>query len=273
MSPLDPARRFAKEVGSIFENRRHFRPHPPSTGLVVEVGGGHSPYPRADLVIEKYIADDFERAEKVSFSRPIVVGDGQAIPLADKCASYVIASHVLEHATDPVLFASELSRVAGAGYVEVPSRESELTYGWPFHPWLIDLEGETLIFEPRKDAAAPVGQKHHDLFNRSILQQLSFASHRKMWHHAVEWNDSLKVRAPEASIAPASAQFDLNATVAVLESATTLPLTADAARALACPACRGSLNRQGAETLSCASCGASYPVINRVPILLVDATT
>ena len=272
MSPLDPPRRFAKEVGAILENRRHFRPHPPSTGLVVEVGGGHSPYARADLVIEKYIADDFERAEGVSFSRPIVVGDGQAIPLADKCASYVIASHVLEHATDPVLFASELSRISCAGYVEVPSRESELTYGWPFHPWLIDLEGDVLVFEPRKDAAAPIGQQHHDLFNKSILQQIAFASHRKVWHHAVEWEDTLTVRAPDSSTAPASAQFDLAATAAVLESAMTLPLTEEAVRALVCPSCRGPLSNQRDETMRCASCGAAYPIINRVPILLVDAT-
>ena len=272
VSYIDPLRRFSREIASIFGNRRRFRPHTPASGLVVEVGGGHSPYPRADLVIEKYVADDFERADKMSFSRPLVVGDGQRIPLSDGCAAYVIASHVLEHATDPTVFASELSRVARAGYVEVPSRESELTYGWPFHPWLIDLDGDILVFEPRQASVAPLGQIHHTLFRDSILQQLSFASHRQTWHHAVEWVDTLKVRVIDASIAPSSASFELDATIRTLESAATTPLPPEVVHALTCPSCRAGVRPINSTQLKCTSCESVYPIVNQVPILIEGVT-
>ena len=272
VSHIDPLRRFSREVASIFDNRRRFRPHAPSSGLVVEVGGGHSPYPRADLVIEKYVADDFERADKMSFTRPLVVGDGQRIPLSDDCAAYAIASHVLEHATDPTVFASELSRIARAGYIEVPSRESELTYGWPFHPWLIDLDGDTLVFEPRQASVAPLGQMHHTLFRDSILQQLSFASHRQTWHHAVEWVDTLNVRVLDSSTAPSSASFELDATIRALESATTTPLPTEVVRILTCPSCRAWVQSIDSARLKCTSCESLYPIVNQVPILIEGVT-
>ena len=109
---------------------RH-RPRPPGTGLVVEVGGGQRPSARADVVVDKYVEDDFERAggAPLDTSRPLVVADGEALPFDDGSAAYVIAMHVLEHATDPVRFAAELSRVGQAGFVQVPSRAAELTVG------------------------------------------------------------------------------------------------------------------------------------------------
>ena len=39
---------------------------------------------------------------------------------SDKSFDFVIASHVLEHSSDPELFLSELQRVARAGYIETP---------------------------------------------------------------------------------------------------------------------------------------------------------
>src|SRR5690554_3779407 len=108
-----------REVRSLARERRRHRAHPPATGLVVEVGSGDAPHPRSDVVVEKYVADDFERTTHVSFAKPLIVGDGHALPLADGCAAYVIASHVLEHATDPERFAAELSRVGEAGFVQM----------------------------------------------------------------------------------------------------------------------------------------------------------
>jgi uncharacterized protein YbaR (Trm112 family) len=38
---------------------------------------------------------------------------------------------------------------------------------------------------------------------------------------------------------------------------------------LACPACYGSLRHENSH-LICASCGHSYPIIDRIPMLIVD---
>lgn len=92
-------------------------PAPPDTGLVLEVGGGQAPHPRSDVVVEKYVVDDFERpaGALLDLSKPMIVADGERLSFADGSFVYSIASHVLEHATDPVVFAGELRRVSRAG--------------------------------------------------------------------------------------------------------------------------------------------------------------
>ena len=86
--------------------------------------------------MDKYVVDSFERPLGLakSFSKPLVVGDGHQLPFKDQSFAYVIALHVLEHATDPAQFTAEMARVAPAGFVQVPSRESELAFGWPTIP-------------------------------------------------------------------------------------------------------------------------------------------
>lgn len=262
----------AREVAQLNQATRAHRPKPPRRGLVVEVGGGQSPHPRADLVVEKYVADDFERpgGESFSFSKPLIVADGHRLPLATKSAAYVIASHVLEHATDPVEFASELSRVGAAGFVQVPSRESELTYGWPFHSWLIDLVEGVLVFTARRTGEiAPVGALHHELYGSTALARLAFEVRRSTWHHSVEWCGELGVRVAGISSGPEkTASFDLAATIKALESADVPPLPANVVAALACPVCRSPVELN--KSAVCVSCRRDYPVANGVPILIEE---
>jgi hypothetical protein len=51
----------------------------------------------------------------------------------------------------------------------------------------------------------------------------------------------------------------------------TIPLTLNAliAAALACPACYGDLRREDAR-LVCASCRRAYPVVDGIPVLIVE---
>lgn len=250
------------------EARRHVA-RPPYSGLVVEVGGGQAPHPRADVVVEKYVADDFERERgaRLSFAKPLVVGDGHALPLASGSAAYAIAAHVLEHATDPVTFAAELARVARAGFVQVPSREAELAYGWPFHPWLIDRDGDKLLFRARGGLEAPIGEVVHRLHAESPLFALAFQANRSIWHHSVEWVGDLEVEVSGSALAAATATFDLEATAAALEAADVVPLPRAVVAALACPACRGPVVLRTDEAV-CRMCAASYVVIGGVPILV-----
>jgi hypothetical protein len=257
------------ELARIPAERRRHSPKPPASGLVVEVGAGQSPHPRTDLVVDKYVADDYERSGEAAFdfSKPLVVGDGHRLPLRDQTAAYVIAIHVLEHATDPAAFAGELARIAPAGFVQVPSREAEFTFGWPYHPWLIDLRDGRLVFESRGDVVAPVGDFHHRAFAESVLVRLAFAARRSDWHHSLEWRKRLPLEVLGESAAIRTASFDLEATVAVLERVRVPPLTPELRAALACPACHGPLSVDAAAA-SCRNCGRDYPVANNVPVLL-----
>jgi hypothetical protein len=106
----------------------------------------------------------------MSIDRPLVVGDGDALPFADRTFDYVIAMHLLEHATNPVLVASELQCVAAGGFVQVLFREAELTFGWPYHPWLKDRAANGLEFYLRGIAmAAPVEMWFMALFPEGPL--------------------------------------------------------------------------------------------------------
>jgi uncharacterized protein YbaR (Trm112 family) len=277
--------REAAQIGrDLARERRRHRPSPPAPGegLVLDVGGGQAPSPRADLVVDKYIADDFERSanQPLDISRPLIIADAESLPFADKSFAYVVASHVLEHATDPERFAAELSRVANAGYVQVPSRESELAFGWPFHPWLIDLEDGVLVFHGRDNAAAPVGQIFHSAVAQSRLFGLWFSQTRSLWHHSVDWVGELEVRREPGEPQATTADFDVEQTQARIAALSPRGLKGPAASLLAltrCPIDHGTFvglaNRQESDPLVCSVCARAYPVVRTVPLLLAEAAS
>jgi uncharacterized protein YbaR (Trm112 family) len=245
---------------------------------VLEVGGGQSPHPRADVVVDKYVADSLERSgeEELDFSKPLVVADGHRLPFADRSISYSIAIHVLEHATDPARFASELSRVSPAGFVQVPTARSELTFGWAFHPWLIERSDGTLVFTPKGEQRAPYGEFFHESFSASPWLRLWWAAHRSDWFYSVEWRGHLDVEVRGSAEAEQSAVFDVDETVRALEGlagkgAIRAP-TGAVTSALRCPVCLRELELREGEA-SCTSCGRVYPVAAGVPILLEEAAT
>jgi Methyltransferase domain len=128
----------------------------PDDALVLDVGGWGRPLARADWVIdlmpyetrglygrdgageERFTADTWVRRD---------VCDHEPWPFADGQFDFVVCSHTLEDVRDPVRVCEELSRVARAGYVEVPSRLEEQSpmerqpgVGWSHHRWLIDVD-------------------------------------------------------------------------------------------------------------------------------------
>jgi hypothetical protein len=267
----------AELASAVRANRRNAAVHaarPPATGLVLDVGSGQAPHPRADVVVDKYVADDFERGYALELSKPLVVGDGHALPFADGTFAYAVTSHVVEHATDPDLFAAELARVAAAGFVQVPSRQAELTFGWEFHPWLIDREGDTLVFHPRGTAKAPLGQVFHEAMAESRLFGLWFGANRERWHHSIEWSGRLSVRCEGESQAPQTATLDVAETLRVLgelDRGGAVRGPAGAIRAaLRCPADHGTLTWSSGRA-ACEECARDYPVVGTVPVLIAEA--
>ncbi len=65
----------------------------------------------------------------------------------------MVCSHTLEDVRDPLRVCSEMIRVGKAGYIEVPSRLEEQSWGvvgefvgWGHHRWLIDVEPGSIAF-------------------------------------------------------------------------------------------------------------------------------
>lgn len=123
--------------------------------LVLDVGAWGRPFRRADWVLDHMPYDsrglygfDGEEPERFDASRWVQhdICSREPWPFADKLFDFVICSHTLEDVRDPVWVSQELVRVAKAGYVEVPSRLEEQTYGmqgpwvgWGHHHWLVDV--------------------------------------------------------------------------------------------------------------------------------------
>ena len=75
--------------------------------------------------------------------RPLFWADAADMPFADHAFDYVICSHVLEHVPDPPRVIGELTRVAKAGYVEVPEASAAKLQDFPTHLWWCRLDRST----------------------------------------------------------------------------------------------------------------------------------
>jgi Methyltransferase domain len=131
-------------------------------GLVLDVGGWIQPFTRADWVIDLMPYESRGRygtqgagAERFSAETWVQrdICDHEPWPFADDQFDFVTCAHTLEDVRDPIWVCHEMVRVAKAGYVEVPSRLEEHSYGfqgpwvgWGHHRWLIDITGNRMDF-------------------------------------------------------------------------------------------------------------------------------
>jgi hypothetical protein len=140
----------------------------PDSAKVIDVGGGAAAFPRSDYVIDAApfakngFGSDGNIHEKLgvtprySADRWIQTDlcDRRPWPIADKAFDFAICSHLLEDIRDPIWVCSELSRIAKAGYIEVPSRvleqskgiENPRHAGYYHHRWLISRDQDRLEF-------------------------------------------------------------------------------------------------------------------------------
>lgn len=136
--------------------RRRLLERTPAEARVLDVGGWAKPLPRADAVLDLlpyatrglYGAEDDtpERFSAASWVQRDIC-DHEPWPFADGAFDVAVCSHTLEDIRDPVWVCHELSRVARAGYVEVPAPVEELTWGvhgpwvgWTHHHWITERE-------------------------------------------------------------------------------------------------------------------------------------
>jgi Methyltransferase domain len=131
--------------------------------LVLDVGGWASPMARADWVIDLMPYESRglygeppdparERFDSSTWVRRDIC-DREPWPFADQQFDFVVCSHTLEDVRDPVWVCSELVRVGKAGYVEVPSRLEEQSWGvigdyagWSHHRWLVEIADGSVEF-------------------------------------------------------------------------------------------------------------------------------
>ena len=133
--------------------RTRFHIHVKSSDKVLEVGGGHNPHPRSNVVVDKFSDSNYHRSGniKVFKNQTFQEADGENLPFKDNEFDYVICNHVLEHVDNPDRFLKEQSRVAKRGYLETPSFIGEHLIPKISHRWLIlEIDNKVVMVEKEK---------------------------------------------------------------------------------------------------------------------------
>jgi len=95
---------------------------------VLDVGGGHQPFSRADIVADLsfVVAEHRGGNEAVKGeAQQWVEANIEALPFPDQSFDFVYSTHVLEHTVNPERACRELMRVASLGFIEVPRKFTE----------------------------------------------------------------------------------------------------------------------------------------------------
>ena len=262
--------------------------------FVLEIGSGHNPKARSDVLCDKFIADNEQRGGAIVADRPIVEADGQFLPFADSAFDYVICSHVLEHVEDPAQLIAELERVADRGYIETPSEIGERIYGWHYHNWVVNLVDGCLMLR-KNDINSQFGQLFHQLAATDKHWKRFHITHHNLFLVQYEWEGEINYEIlPEhaatldlecsatldALIAPEVNTSGQNRWLPLLKSivprsivARTKSLLAKRNRRhqtktlqdiLVCPHCKGEIIAEE-RRLHCEVCERHYPIIDGIP--------
>lgn len=169
-----------------------------STDKVLEVGGGHNPHPRSNVVVDKFADSNYHRSAdiKVYKNQIFQEADGENLPFKENEFDYVICNHVLEHVDNPDRFMNEQARVAKRGYMETPSLIGEHLIPKKSHRWLIlEIDGKIVMVEKERvgfHTSHDFGDLFLDYFPKhSIGYKILQRTHTDMLTVRYEWKDKL----------------------------------------------------------------------------------
>lgn len=166
------------------------------TDLVLEIGSGHNPYPRSDILVDRELKDDTERQRRsLRVDRPLVIADGQRLPFQDKSFDFVFCAQVLEHAHDPLRFVNELARVGKRGLIVVPSIVRERLFGWPYHRWYFWQDKGRVWFAPKEPGETlPHAALTHRLFEKTLWFRRQISQQERQLNIYYLWKGKPRLR-------------------------------------------------------------------------------
>ena len=166
---------------------------------VLEVGGGHNPHPRSNVIVDKFIDSNYHRSGdiKVRRNQKFMQADGENLPFKDKEFDYVISNQVLEHVDNPAKFLDEQMRVAKRGYLEAPCLFGEYLFPKESHRWLIlEIDRKIVMVEKKnvfRHAAFDISDVFlHYLPGISISYKMLKRNNPRLFNVAIEWDDKFE---------------------------------------------------------------------------------
>jgi SAM-dependent methyltransferase len=169
-----------------------------ATDVVLDIGSGNYPSPRADIVADFFPDETFHRSGRIVEVKPVVVCSVERMPFRRASIDFVICSHVLEHVDSPRRAASELCRVARAGYAETPAYGKDILVGsGHMHRWqVVEFEGTMHFFEySTRQKQAFVTSPVMDIWMSPQAHpwQRFFWERQDLFNAWTVWKDSLSV--------------------------------------------------------------------------------
>jgi len=170
---------------------------------VLDVGGGFSPFDRADVITDLSFSDSSNRNGAEMMFRPdksYVECPAEALPFEDRSFDFAFCAHVLEHVSDPARALREMARVAPRGFLEVPNEVSDYLAGNPTHRWLIRLEDGVLVFRRRDFLDPPLRNfLHARVYGDPEFHDLVHGQYRNLLNIQLAWEGEIPFRVEEAT--------------------------------------------------------------------------
>lgn len=247
------------------------------SGLVLEVGSGHRPYPQSDVLVDKFLDESQRGGQLQTHGRPLIVSDIEKMPFREKAFAYSIASHVVEHVEHPERALRELMRVSSAGYIETPSALMEFVEPHrDYHLWFVKNEQGTLVFIPKKTRSGFKQRVSYRLLEDNFSFRLFYHSNPQLIKTVLEWKETIPFRIEKRPFHPDEYllfvkqgiwQFVRNLLGKVWEELVKKyvhwqrkrhPRPVELEKILICPRCGGELSIQK-HRIVCTSCQGFYP--------------
>lgn len=259
----------------------------PESALVLEVGAGGNPYPRANVLLDAMETTIERNDQQLITDRPLVLGLCEELPFKDKTFDYIIASHVLEHTDDPEKFLTELMRVGKAGYIETPEGWFEKMCPFTYHRLEVSNIGGKLLLKKKPnwkpDEIASLYEEKlsgNVVFSRFLRANPDLNHMRYFWSGEISYEivnhevnaswpyprEILEKKCPAVSVVDRLRNSYLSIR-RWLYSQNHRNRRLNLADFLRCPTCCSEALEVGKTSVRCKQCDATYEVINGVPRL------
>lgn len=267
--------------------RRLYCPVSPQA-LVLEVGSGGNPYARANVLLDAYEVTRERHWAPLVTDRPTVLGFVETLPFRDKVFDFVIASHVLEHSTDPARFLSELQRVAKAGYIETPDAFMERINPYQDHRLEVTVrDGRLMIYKKSAWRADPGLVELYEYrakpwVTQELIPRHPFDFHvRYYWENTIDYSlenptENAGWTPPEVNSGQSVPSFrsklrhSVQGVLRSIVSQQKRNQGIDLITLLRCPSCGCEALSKKAEAVICVGCGCEYPIRHGIPIMTPD---
>lgn len=162
--------------------------------LVLDIGSGGHPYPRADILVDRISGAEHRNNYSLITDRITILSDARKLPFKDKSIDFSIASHILEHISNPEVFLKELIRVSKRGYIEVPSALFERLFPYNIHCLEIDkIDDELIIHKKSKPIIDDFMHSFSYLGKNGTLGKIMHENPAS-FHVRLFWEDKIKYK-------------------------------------------------------------------------------